>query len=249
MQNLIRRAGIAFVVATLASTALAEDGHPHWTYDGTGGPERWGTLSQDFTACSKGHQQSPVNLTNAHAGQDVPLTLDWNPFAPMVHNNGHTIQASAAPGNTTTLADRTYTLQQMHFHHPSEHTIDGKATPMEAHFVNQAADGKLLVLGVMIKEGAPNAEIAKLWEVVPQTTGDAKAKANIDFSKLIPLGAKFYRYAGSLTTPPCSEIVDWIVFATPVTASREQIEAFAKLYPVNNRPLQALHDRTISIER
>jgi carbonic anhydrase len=249
MRTHICRAILALVAAALASTAFADDSHPHWTYEGKGGPERWGTLSQDFAACSKGHQQSPVNLTNAHSGHDVTPALDWKPFAPIVHNNGHTIQASAAPGNTTTLSDRTYTLQQMHFHHPSEHTIDGKAAPMEAHFVNQAADGKLLVLGVMIDEGAPNAEIAKLWEVAPQTTGDAKAKADIDFSKLIPLGSKFYSYAGSLTTPPCSEIVDWIVYATPVTASREQIEAFARLYPTNNRPLQALHDRTIMIER
>lgn len=237
------------ILAALATAALAAGDHPHWTYEGAGGPEHWGALSQEFAACSKGHQQSPVNLTNAHRADNENVKLDWKPFSPVVTNNGHTIQANATPGNTATFAGKTYTLQQMHFHHTSEHTIDGRSAPMEAHFVNKDADGKLLVLGVMIDEGKPNDEIAKLWAVAPSKQGEAPAKDAVDFAKLVPTSSKFYHYAGSLTTPPCSEIVDWIVFADPITASKEQIEAFAKLYPSNNRPVQALHDRTVTFGR
>jgi carbonic anhydrase len=238
---------IALAAFTIATAALAGD-HPHWTYDGSGGPEHWGALSNDFAACAKGQQQSPVNLTSKTQLQDHEnLKLAWKPFAPMVTNNGHTIQANSAGENTTTFAQKTYTLQQMHFHHTSEHTVDGKPAPMEAHFVNKGSDGKLLVLGVLINEGKANDEIAKLWAVAPKEPGEAKAKSDIDFTKLVPTGSKFFHYAGSLTTPPCSEIVDWIVFVDPITASKEQIATFAKLYPNNNRPVQALHDRTVTL--
>ncbi|MFA5900060.1 MAG: carbonic anhydrase family protein [Hyphomicrobium sp.] len=243
-----RLAASAIALATLAVTAFAETGHPHWTYTGNEGPEHWGALSKDFAACN-GNQQSPVNITKAHKAENGALALKWTPFAPKVLNNGHTIQAAAVPGNVTTFAGKDYALQQVHFHHLSEHAIDGKHAPMEAHFVSQDKDGKLLVLGVLIDEGTANSEIAKLWEVAPQSPGEAMATETIDFAKLVPTASKFYRYSGSLTTPPCSEIVDWVLFADPITASKEQIEAFAKLYPANNRPVQALHDRTIVLGR
>lgn len=243
-----RQLAPALVLAALSATALAAGDQPHWTYEGSEGPDRWSALSNDFAACSGWHQ-SPVNLAGTHSGDNGDITLNWKPFIPKVLNNGHTIQAAAAAGNTIKLGDKTYTLQQMHFHHPSEHTVDGKSFPLEAHFVNKDADGKLLVLGVLIDVGKANPEIAKLWEVAPKTVGDAQAKSVVDFSKLVPISSKFYRYSGSLTTPPCSEIVEWVVFADPITASKEQIDAFAKLYPANNRPVQALHDRTITFGR
>lgn len=235
------------MLVAVSAAAFAGD-QPHWTYEGHEGPEHWAELTPDFAAC-KGNQQSPVDLTAASAGDNVDLALDWKPFAPTVTNNGHTIQAAAAGTPTTTLGGKVYTLQQMHFHHPAEHAIGGRRAPMEAHFVNKGPDGRLLVLGVMIEEGAANGEIAKLWEVVPAAVGAAPAKADVDFAKLLPTGGKFYRYAGSLTTPPCSEIVEWIVFADPITASKEQVAAFAKLYPINSRPVQVLHERTIVLGR
>lgn len=244
------RTAAAAVIAILSTAAIAGSDHPHWTYEGSEGPEHWGGLSEAFTACSLGQHQSPVNLksgTQLHEHENIKL--EWKPFAPVVLNNGHTIQAAAAAGNTTTFGDKTYSLEQMHFHHPSEHTVDGKPAPMEAHFVNKSADGKILVLGVLIDEGKASDAIAKLWAVAPQTQGDAQAKESIDFSKLIPSRSKFFNYSGSLTTPPCSESVEWIVLADPITASKEQIETFAKLYPDNSRPVQALHDRTVTLGR
>lgn len=248
--NHICRAAIGLALAALAIPAFAEEhSHAHWAYEGPDGPANWGSLNSDFAVCSKGIQQSPVNLTDAHSGQNEALALEWKPFTPVVMNNGHTIQAAAAKGNVTSFDGKPYAFQQVHFHHPSEHTIDGKHAPMEAHFVHKGADGKLLVLGVMIEEGQANAEIAKLWEVAPQQPGEKPSKADVDFAKLVPSTSKFYRYAGSLTTPPCSEIVQWVVFAEPITVSKEQLEAFAKLYPDNSRPVQALNKRTIVFGR
>ncbi len=234
--------GTIFAVGPAAATAA--EGHTHWTYDGGEGPEHWATMSKDFAACS-GRQQSPIDLKGAREGDNEDISLAWTPFAPVVLNNGHTIQVQAAEGNKTKFGDKTYAFKQMHFHHRSEHSIEGKLSPMEAHFVHEGPDGKLLVLGVLIGEGAENPEIAKLWKVAPQKEGKATADSAVDFAKLIPAQSDFYRYSGSLTTPPCSEIVEWVVFREPITASKEQIETFARLYPVNNRPLQSLNGRAI----
>lgn len=234
---------VGTIIALLPAAAVAT-GHAHWAYEGGEGPAHWGTMSEDFAACN-GRRQSPIDLKGARKDDNEDVSLAWKPFAPIVLNNGHTIQAKAAAGNTTKFADKTYLLSQMHFHHSSEHSIDGKLSPMEAHFVHEGPGGKLLVLGVLINEGEENPEIAKLWEVAPAKEGEATAKSAVDFAKLVPVHSEFYRYGGSLTTPPCSEIVEWVVFRDPITASKEQIEAFARLYPVNNRPVQSLNDRTI----
>lgn len=230
-----RRAAPLALAASAALAPLASlsaDDHAHWSYEGHGGPMHWGELSQEFATCAKGAHQSPIDLKTAEPSSAHAPGVHWKPFAPSVVNNGHTIQANAAGDQTTTLGGETFKLVQMHFHHDSEHTFDGRHAPLEAHFVNRSADGKLLVLGVMINEGAANTEIEKLWQVMPQSEGEASASTSVDFAQLIPQGGKFYRYAGSLTTPPCSETVQWVVYADPIEASVEQIKAFAALYPL-----------------
>lgn len=240
-------APLTFAIAAALACAmpLAADDHAHWSYEGHGGPAHWGELSQDFTACAKGTQQSPVDIKLTAPDRIQAPAVHWKPFAPGVVNNGHTIQANAAGEQITTLGDETFKLVQMHFHHDSEHTFDGRHAPMEAHFVHRSANGKLLVLGVMIESGDAHSEIEKVWQVMPKTEGTSIAKLPVDFARMIPGGGKFYRYAGSLTTPPCSEIVEWVVYADPIHASPGQIKAFADLYPHNNRPIQALGDRTV----
>jgi carbonic anhydrase len=238
----------AALLAMLPMASSAAETHGHWAYEGKEGPEHWAAISKDFAACS-GRSQSPVDLKGASKGDNEDVALAWKPFAPVVVNNGHTIQANAAEGNTTKFGDKSYVFKQMHFHHTSEHSVDGKLSPMEAHFVHEGPGGKLLVLGVLINEGAANPEIAKLWTAAPQKEGKATAGGTIDFAKLVPTQSDFYRYSGSLTTPPCSEIVEWVVFREPITASKEQIETFARLYPVNNRPVQSLNGRAIVFGR
>jgi len=228
----------------LAGPALASGDQVHWGYTGDEGPARWADLSSEYAACG-GDQQSPVDLVATHETDDENLDLRWTPFAPEVVNNGHTIQANAPAGNETDFGGTTYTLLQVHFHHVSEHTIGGRHSPMEAHFVHKGPDGGLFVLGVMLVEGDENEDIAKIWAAAPATEGEAQAKAAVDFADLIPDHDDYYRYAGSLTTPPCSEIVDWVVFSEPIELSADQIAAFAALYPANNRPLQPRNRRFI----
>jgi carbonic anhydrase len=222
-----------------ATAAASSHGGAHWGYAGESGPEYWGVLSPEYRACAQGDQQSPIDIdTSASLGAEVAgIEVAWAPTPAEVVDNGHTIQVSVPGAGGVTLDGVRYDLLQFHFHHHSEHAIDGAYAPMEAHFVHKAADGRYLVLGAMIQEGRENPALSAIWSRLGDATGRSAAVGVLDFSSLAPSFEQGYRYQGSLTTPPCSEIVTWHVFAAPVTASRAQIQAFAARYPDNARPV------------
>ena len=148
-------------------------------------------------------------------------------------------QLNFAEGSTLKLGDTTYKLLQVHFHRPSEHLIGGKSFPMEAHFVHRANSGGLAVVGVMFSEGKPNATFSKIVATMPAKEGPAvKAVAAINPNGLLPAKLGYYRYPGSLTTPPCSEVVEWLVLTDPIQVAAADVAGFAKLYPMNARPAQ-----------
>ncbi|MFG1378387.1 carbonic anhydrase [Xanthobacter autotrophicus] len=225
-----------------ASTALAAGAH--WSYEGHGGPQEWGSLESGFQACAMGSQQSPINLEGAVQAAGTGPTLAWKPDAFRIVNNGHAIQADVVgDAGTATMGGKTYILRQFHFHAPSEHTVNGERTAMEAHFVHEAPDGNLLVAGVFMKVGKANAGFAEVMKVAPTTEGAAVLKTPLDATAFLPAQRATYRYEGSLTTPPCSEVVDWNVFATPIEVSEADIAAFRAIFPMNARPLQAVNRR------
>lgn len=221
--------------------------HPaHWSYGGEGGPERWGELGSANKPCTVGLQQSPVDLSGAvQASVPAPIPR-WAPaHAGQVVNNGHTLQVNVENAGGVRLNGKDYALKQFHFHHPSEHTIDGKSFPLEVHFVHAAADGDLAVVGVMFEEGEPNPALDPIWATAPVKEGEAAMAARIDPMMFMPPTVGVFRYEGSLTTPPCSESVHWTVMSTPVSASAGQLAAFASLFPLNARPVQPLNRRFI----
>ncbi|MBI1209759.1 MAG: carbonate dehydratase [Azospirillum sp.] len=231
-----------------ASLAQAAEGHiSHWTYEGHEGPEHWGELSPEFKTCEVGKQQSPIDIDHSiHAGISE-IKINWQSKIPLhIVNNGHTIQINCPPGSTVEHDGAKYILKQFHFHHPSEHLLDHKTFEMECHFVHLAEDGKsLTVLGVFITPGAANPVLGEVFKAMPKTAGEVKTETTIDMSALLPADKSRYFYEGSLTTPPCSEIVDWEVFRTPITASAEQIKTFVDIYPSDARPAQPLNRRMI----
>ena len=203
-------AGLA-ICPVCTTTGFAAEG-AHWSYEGAGGPAKWGDLDATNKACSLGAQQSPINIVGPIKSQLPALKLSWGKTADTIVNNGHTIQLNFAEGSTLKLGDTTYKLLQVHFHRPSEHLIEGKSFPMEAHFVHRADSGGLAVVGVMFSEGKPNAAFGKITATMPAKEGPAvKADAAINPNGLLPAKLGYYRYEGSLTTPPCSEIVEWLV--------------------------------------
>ena len=234
---------------TAASGRAEEHQTGHWAYAGEGGPDQWGQLSPEYAACRLGKEQSPVDLRGA-----IPVALPdpataWRTIPLKVLNNGHTIQVDGAEGGTLILDGVAYELLQFHFHHPSEHVIEGRPAALEIHFVHKSQDGNLAVLGVMVVEGMPNPVLETIWSVMPTTAGETATGAGlIDFRPLLPTDPTTFRYAGSLTTPPCSEVVQWVVYRKPITASDIQIRRFATMFPNNARPLQPLGRRKLLLD-
>jgi carbonic anhydrase len=219
------------------------DGGAHWAYEGHGGADEWGKLDGKFQACAVGAEQSPIDLHKAAKADIGALAIDWAPEANTILNNGHTIQADVAGKSAATLDGDSFALKQFHFHTPSEHALDGARAEMEAHFVHANAAGKLAVVGVFIKPGARHDGFAAIIAAAPKTEGSATLAAPVDPRSFLPKSPARFRYEGSLTTPPCSEIVDWNVFEQPIDVAAGDIKAFKALFPMNARPLQALGRR------
>lgn len=229
-------AGLA--LCPLCRPAFAAEG-AHWGYEGAGGPAKWGDLDVANKACAVGLQQSPIDVEATIKSQLPALKLNWGKSADTIVNNGHTIQLNFTEGSTLLLGGVKYKLLQVHFHRPSEHMIGGKNFPMEAHFVHRNDAGGLAVVGVLMAEGRPNAAFGKIIKSMPAAEGPAvKADASIDPHALLPHKLGYFRYPGSLTTPPCSEVVEWLLLTDPIQVSATDVAAFAKLYPMNARPVQ-----------
>ncbi|MFN8475376.1 MAG: carbonic anhydrase family protein [Anaerolineae bacterium] len=230
---------IALVPATFA------DGPAHWTYEGAEGPEYWGSLSPDYALCSTGKQQSPVNIPASAAVNPADLKLDYKPSPLNILNNGHTIEGEYHEGSTLTLDGVPYKLVQFHFHNPSEHEANGKLDAMELHLVHQSDKGDVVVVGVWIEPGAENKALAPVFSNLPKDQQDAKPVpgATVNAADFLPATQTYYRYDGSLTTPPCTQGVKWIMMSTPVTASAEQLAAYKAIMYPTNRPVQPLNGR------
>ncbi|MCB1876649.1 MAG: carbonic anhydrase [Chromatiales bacterium] len=218
-----------------------------WGYSGAEGPEHWGSLSPAYSACSTGKNQSPVNISDAVETELPELGMDYKSGGTSVLNNGHTIQVNYAPGSQLEVNGRPYTLKQFHFHSPSENTIDGKSFPLEAHLVHADAAGNLAVVAVMFEEGAENPTLKQIWSQMPHEAHETAEMAHsVDAASLLPSDRGYYRFSGSLTTPPCSEGVTWLVMKHYDTASKRQIEKFEEvMHHPNNRPVQAVNARLI----
>lgn len=251
--------GIAAAVAALGVGAACAPREPAvavapaevaWTYEGRTGPAAWGSLSPDFAVCESGTMQSPVNLD---AARTTPLPGPEFRYAaaPLeVANLGHTLQVNFAPGSTMLLGGETYQLLQYHFHTPAEHLLRGQRFPMAAHLVHRNAAGGLAVVGVLIREGAENAALRSLWSHLPVVQGQVHRDpaTALSAAALLPRDQANFRYPGSLTTPPCTEGVQWIVMAEPIEMSRAQIAAIRNIIHTTARPVQPLGTRTLLLD-
>ena len=213
----------------------------HWGYEGVESPEHWAELSPEFLKCAEGHFQSPIDIERYNAVKRPGTILEFNyqPCPIDVVNNGHTIQANPEAENLLVANDHTYHLKQFHFHEPSEHRLDGIIYPMEMHLVHADSFGKLAVIAVFIKEGPESTPLQKIWEALPEHPQEhVHPKDRCDIPHLLPEEKTVYHYSGSLTTPPCTEGVEWFVIEQPISISKSQINKFRKLYHGNSRPIQ-----------
>jgi len=238
-----------------------------WSYVGTTGPSHWGMLSPDFEACDTGSLQSPINIGRKKNRMPYDLKINYHP-APMVigedldtsvtigktqtiYNDGHSIQLnfSVKSKETINISGKNYHLVQFHFHSPSETLWHKQDFPLEIHFVHQGEDGSLAVIGVFVKGGVENAALKQILNHLPETDKREYSvpDVNINPDDLLPSDQRYYFYSGSLTTPPCSEGVQWFVMPQPITATPAQILRIRQETGGGNaRPVQAMNDRVLN---
>jgi carbonic anhydrase len=220
--------------------------HGPWSYQGAAGPAAWGGIKPEYSLCGNGQRQSPIDIRGGLAVDLEPVKFNYQASRFGVVDNGHTVQVNLASGNTIEVGGKRFELQQFHFHRPSEERIDGRQFEMSLHLVHKDEQGRLAVVALLFDKGPAHAELQKVWAHIPLERGDEMAaRVPLELSALLPADKRYYTYMGSLTTPPCSEGVQWIVMRQPVTLTPEQIEIFARIYPMNARPVQAAAGRRI----
>lgn len=219
----------------------------HWDYGPTNGPNHWGELSPEFRACDSGHRQSPIDIRDTKKADLPEIVFEYKPSPLRIVDNGHTVMINYQPGSYVMVGDQRYQLKQFHFHRPSEEKIHGKSVDMSAHLVHDNGNGKLIVVAILLQAGEDNALIHELWKDLPKEKEKEEVldRVQIDISKLLPQDRSYYTFPGSLTTPPCSENVTWIVLKHPTSISPAEIEQFSLLYRNDARPTQPLYGRTI----
>ncbi|MDT8992987.1 carbonic anhydrase family protein [Curvibacter sp. APW13] len=232
--------------AALATHATHE---VHWDYEGENGPANWGKLKPEFNLCAIGKRQSPINIEDGYTlqGPAEPIAFNYTGSNGTVVNNGHTIQVDVQGDNAIVVRGVRYQLLQFHFHTPSEEQVNGNRYPMVAHLVHKNDDGQLAVVGVLLDTGNPNPLIEKVWTYMPLDAGDKvrMPRGILNLNELLPGDQRYYQFIGSLTTPPCSEGVLWMVLKQPVQIGKDQLRMFRQLYPNNARPVQPVNGRPV----
>jgi len=227
----------------------AAESQAKWSYSGATGPSHWGDLSAENIACKQGKNQSPIDINRTFDARLPSIKFDYTMLTgENVVNNGHSIQVNIRQGGLIKLDGMDFHLKQFHFHTPSENRVDGQSFPLEAHFVHANEAGELAVVALLYKPGPPNGALNGVVKNMPMNAGDEKRMGAKDLelferSKTIK---DYFRFNGSLTTPPCTEGVRWIVVHSQPTISRKQLDAFQQaLKHPNNRPVQPVNARTI----
>lgn len=246
MRAMTRAMGLLLASFGLSSAAQQPAHAPQWDYAGEKGPEHWSTLAPEFSACA-GRNQSPIDLDNFIEAELPPITFDYHAGGREVVNTGHSIQVNYDAGSSISLDGIVFQLKQFHFHTPSENQIDGKSFPMEAHFVHVDPTGSPAVVALMFEQGDRNPALDEVWkQIPPREGGHQPLLPAVAAADLLPANRDYYRYSGSMTTPPCSEGVRWLVLKQPITASARQLRALTKrLGHPNNRPVQPVGARPV----
>lgn len=231
------------LVLTIAASGLNSANAAEWSYQGDHGAENWG---ENFVTCGQGMNQTPVDIKTPIEAELAPLHIDYQGTVAEVLNNGHTIQANVSGSNTLQVDGDTFELKQFHFHTPSENVIDGKQFPLEVHFVHANNKGQLAVIGAMFETGPRGSDaFNSLLATIPANGEKVTISHTFNPATLLPREREYFRFNGSLTTPPCSEGVRWFVMQEHQTSSKAQTEALHKVMGNNARPLQPLNARVI----
>jgi carbonic anhydrase len=232
--------------AAAAILAAAPKHGTVWSYEGELGPANWSKINVDWARCGMGNRQSPIDLRDGIKVNLEQIAFDYHLSSFNEVNNGHTIQVTVGGGNFITVGNQTYELQQFHFHRPSEEKINGKGTEMVMHLVHKSAEGKFAIVAVLLERGQPHGLMQTVWDNLPLEKQEVVSPSIvIDPKDALPEKREYFTYMGSMSEPPCTEGVLWLVFKQPRQASPAQMALFSRLYPLNARPVQSTAGRMI----
>ncbi len=237
----MRHSRLTLLVFTTTFTLVPAVSAQDFGYFGEDGPPHWAELTPDFAVCGSGEEQSPVDFSRrALRGRTFNrVPASYGSTEGEIFDTGHTIEVETEGHNVLTLDGIEFELVQFHFHTPSEHTIRGRGADLEVHLVHRSAAGELAVVGVLIRRGKSSGALAPFFELLPdEPVGRQHLTDEFDPADFLPSNRANYRYRGSLTTPPCTEGVRWIVLADTVTITDEHMARFAERVHFNSRPVQ-----------
>ena len=221
-----------------------------WSYEGQGAPESWSKLKTENAICASGHRQSPIDVRDGIAVDLEPIQFSYSPASFRVVDGGRNLQV-AVYGGAFSMLGKNYELTRVQFHRPSEITIAGKSFAMDAQLMHKSVDGKQAIVAVLFEKGTENPVVQLVLNNLPLEPGGevVPPAQSIDLSRLVPDNRRYFAFMGSLTTPPCTEDVLWLVLKQPQQMSPEQLAIFQRLYPPNARPVQPAYGRIIKESR
>lgn len=197
--------------------------------------------------CASGRRQSPIDIQTTVRQALPTLEFQYRSAPLRIADDGHTVRVRFAPGQFLRIGAERFTLQQFHFHTPGGDRIQGEEFPMAAHLLHKSASGQLLAVVVLFRLGADNALLERLLPLIPERAdGDhLHADTFVSTTDLLPSTRSYFRYSGSLTAPPCTEGVDWLVLQQPLTVSAVQLARYRQRFADNARAVQPLNGRTV----
>ncbi|HEY8706798.1 MAG TPA: carbonic anhydrase family protein [Burkholderiaceae bacterium] len=234
-------------VAALPLVAHGAPG-PQWQYSGEHGPAHWGEMRKEYALCERGHRQSPIDIVATRRQAQPQLQFDYRSAPLRIVNDGHTVRVRFANGSHLLIGGKSETLQQFHFHIPGGDRVQGEEFPMAMHFLHKSRSGQLVALVVLFRLGAQNRALAALLPKMPEAGQPERVLRDtpVNPADLLPASTAYYAYNGSLTAPPCTEGVRWIVMKQPLELSAGQLARLSQLFPNNARPVQPLHERLVT---
>ena len=220
-----------------------------WSYRGRSGPDYWGHLNSGFLNCKTGRKQSPIDINNPlHSAEEISFNMNYGFSKLKMSNTGKSYIGSFEPGSFVSFQDEIYNLKELSLHLPSEHTIDGIPYDMEMQLLHYNSEGNALAIGIFLEESRhQNHVLTKIWEAFPNEKGGESEPLHINVAELLPKDSRFFTYDGSLTTPPCTQGVHWVLFSKPAQISPDQVDKFISIYRNNSRPIQGINKRSIYV--
>ncbi|NCA69777.1 MAG: carbonic anhydrase family protein [Sphingobacteriia bacterium] len=251
-RRLIMNLALAWATAgtsqALSITAASAMTGADWSYEGQSGPGHWGSLDPAYQTCLAGAQQSPIDLTEAQRSAHVPLMFRYRSQPFEAENTGRGVRLLSPPGSALLIRGQAHELREVSFHVPGEHRWRGAAADGEIHLLHGDMQGGLLAVAIPLRVGErENLILERILEYLPMRPGERVRQRQVGINPLflVPTDRSYFRYTGSLTTPPCSEPVVWLVFRDALEVSAAQIQRIAMATGMNARPLQPLNGRPV----